>query len=414
MRSRATNCRIQWPLGAILSLLVAGCSPGEPTSLGASTSATPGDRCESAFACPEGQRCDEGVCWPDVSCPAAIAPRQIFTGKLAGDHWGVPTIQGHDLVQLTSFFSLTAPGFDRSQDLFFDVTTGLTSRWDHPPGGVMLFEEKGDTRGWFTDPKVTKPLLYTGMKLEGDRWAPGATLQFPEGYFYLGDTEGDIDNWVVFNDQEARRWRPSTGEFSKLFGLEGRRVWDIFSTEQGRQLVTSESWPEEHKLRYFVTPLEAGASPTLLFEVEATFVFNIALIRAGGQWFVIHDHPGSPQTHLTVYRMTPGGQTLVGTTDDPALFWILNQLLAARFFVPETAMKTAYCEQGHCRAVRLDLSTLATSELGAVEMGTTAASVVKARWLACDAVDLLIGTQDPEPGAAGQPQDRLWYTRITH
>lgn len=380
---------------------------------------TPPQGCSSDAACPAGYRCQQGLCVEEASCPTAIAPSLRFDGAgQIAHHWALSTPHGHDTLQLTANYFVEPASFLATQEIFLDLVTGQTSTWNHPPGMADL-EAYGDQIIGFVGQEHGFT-VHVGMAEHDGLWSAAKTVAAPEDHIVLDRSPWSRPDHILWHpdEQQISRWNYDTQTLEPLFPLYGQYPWHIFATPQGEVLVSKDLLDNDPVVgwRYFVTPLVAGATPALLFDVHADFVSMFSLVRAGGEWFVIHDQHATgpdPSPSFEVLRVSEQGQaTPVGATHDPVMYAVAAQLLEQAQDTPGTKVRTVTCQGTHCRAMRVDLATLTIEELGSVDVNNPA-EVVQARWLACDAVEMLLGTfQLKKDNTWPGTPDKLWHARI--
>lgn len=114
-------------------------------------------------------------------------------------------------------------------------------------------------------------------------------------------------------------------------------------------------------------------------------------------WFLVGDFlpSGTPQ----VWRVSPEGTQMGGSTDDPLLYAIANSYAVGDQVLDGTLARGLVCADDTCETARLDLATLARTPIGSLTLpGVVHAQVIQQRWLACDAVDATIEEPIFPPG----------------
>lgn len=375
----------------------------------------PGETCTSAFTCPDGERCDDGVCRPDTTCPAAIAPRLLYENKSGSmESWVVSTMLGRDFVQLTATASISSA--PRQQETFLDLSTGAATSWKHEPGLGFL---------WPCGERVCSALFLAGggmrqsigLAPQGGVWT-GAEHVAPAGAFLYADERlVGGGKFLIDKAGELLAWAPTMGLTESVVALEGRELWTVVETPQGWQALGRVRDVVAGTDTYSTAPLKVGSSWSPLFVDDAPVSSIRFPVRVGGQWYVVHGEggPNNLAGPFRVYRADPGGLTDVGVSSDVALRDIAYPVGGGegpRLRDGRVGWDVS-CVDGRCRLVSVDFDTAQVTERAPVELGVPAREAVRRRWLACNAVDVLIGAYVDDPSSVSKVRPTsLWYARL--
>ena len=406
---------------ALCALWLGGCGARTLADTDSSQPPAPPAACASPFACPEGQRCDEGLCQPDVSCPAAIAPRLLLEASAGSPiSWFVTTLDGRDYASLTMNTWLDKDIPD-THDVLLDLASGVKSTWEHELGKGYIFMcgIGACSSVW---PTGGGSIFEYGLHLQGHAWVAEGRMVMPTGYsLSYFPLPGEFKPGTVLisnqDQHELRLLTLATGETEPVLSLGKSSFWYPLPTAQGKRLISRQSLQDpEQSIRYFSAPLTVGAESTFLLDVKAPWNQGAFLVAASDAWFAVHgkNMPGDTVNHYQIYKMVGDQQTLIGVSVDPAFFQVGQDTdFGGPLLGPDHLARTVSCASGRCRLVRVDFDKAVVTEQAVADFGTPGLEVQQKRWLACGAVDVLLGSSVEDPATPDQYRPKgLWYTRM--
>jgi len=334
---------------------------------------------------------------PDTTCPGAVTPRVLLDGT--GDvsrSWFVLTLGGHDVVHTNINQYVDSFDPNKTEEIFDDLHTAKRFSWTHDPGEGFL-SDVADQPWGVLHPAGDQRIFFPGGQVKDGSWNPGKPHKIPDGY-YVHETslrDPTPKEWILWSFDDLIVWDKSSAAVRPFVSFEGRSYWRTVSTDQGNFIITSEYvYDENDKIhtKYYTTPFKEGATSSFFFESDEPWSFAHVLFRFENTWYLMTDRSPQDEPLYTLYRMTPEGAILEGSTPGYALLNAAIDVLDGRAEVVDGAVLGWSCEGGRCRVVRVRFSPFSIEEVGVVDTGAEAAGVLKMRALACGAVDLLLGT----------------------
>ena len=403
----------RWPV--VFVLFAAACGgksvsqssgDGHPNDLDGGTS-TERD-CKTSFACPTGERCDDGACVPDDDCPGGRDPELLHEAP-AESPWAE--------VYNTSFTVLEGREYlvwgERDESGAF----GSLSRFlDLRTGGELLFVHEPGYAGCYGTPARCR-LRSRGEPAIAEVVVGGDTVAIrAEAVFIFPGYEMLLSSDADYRD---RRVIASAGTLVQLYelgraapiasiDLEGKSLQSVIVGADGRS-ESIVSWVQENRnteeaAEVAVSALETGARPTLIYRGPGGPMWGVMALPDGDDWFALRDGR-LDEPAVFVYR-TDG--TVVGTLDSPWAMGVdYEYRTRERPLEPGPSAYVRHCDESGCASHRFHLDPVSLVEVARVALPEPGLREHFSRAIACGGADLWVVPQ----ATAGAPT-RYWSMRI--
>lgn len=354
--------------------------------------------CVSSFSCPEGERCDDGECVRDDSCPAAQAPRLLYGPFDYGEDpfagmWPVALAGRPYLsppVVITSPNTVKDPA-EHSE--FYDLLSGERSTLAHSLGGATCFGDPVNCVVWLQN--ATTKLLMRDVTLGGNIWTPASTYEVPRDFGYLdwlAPGEG-----LVQQGAEIFRYSPEDGKLGSLLTTPFERFRVQLHGDPPHPYAVYQDI-EGDAARYFVVRLGEGAEWTALPGRGAPrFAMRSRLLSAHGNWYIVEDAGSARRDEIIIYRVEDDG-TLSTVMQGDELLYEVQGILHPGDSSNAPVGGAFACSGPICRSARIDLDSGTMEHLARYEADGSKIvfwePVYAQRWLACDVVDTVIIVRD--------------------
>jgi hypothetical protein len=352
--------------------------------------APPPSSCVTSFVCPTGQRCEDGLCTPDVSCPGPMTPRLLYDASQAnGDVEGnFEVIDGHEY--WAGPYRWSAAG--DTESWFIDLATKARSTLEHPPGNFGCSDPSTCT---FYPRGAGPAVLYTDVHFDEatQAWVLAAAFTLPAGFFILARDQPGPGQWLVYDPTTLAAWTPTSGQIEPILSFNSTQSLVGVVDTPGRPKMISRLDNVSLPKTISTAPLMPGGSFTTIFTFEGARDTASPVPAGDGGWFLVYDHydDGNPDLMYKVLRSSLLGQTMVGASSDPVVGAVgVRYRFGSPTLEGGTRGKGATCAVDTCYTAEVDLATVSVKPTGTTTIPGAAHLVdLGNRWLACDAVEVL-------------------------
>ncbi|APR88076.1 hypothetical protein A7982_13425 [Minicystis rosea] len=372
------------------------------------TTPDPPRACLTSFACPDGERCDDGFCVADTACPAAIAPKLIH--EQAGiEPAALVVIDGHEYWHGSEV--PLEPGQAATESWFVDLATSARSTLAHPPGFGIC---GGDPlRCTYYVPEGGSPTVLTGLQLAAGAktWSAAESVTLPAGYDLFAVDQPTAGRWLLWNAAQhvVAAWAPGQGAPEPLLDYGDHTLLGLVEAK-GIEKRILRRHNELETATLSSAALEKDASFSPLFSLEGGFKLVMYAVPTGdGRWFVVHDTPGTGAVYR-VWRVDADGSTEIGETADSMVALVASNYSSGSPALEDGARgHGALCKADGCRTAEVDFTTANTSPLGSTTVpGASQLLIASTRWLSCDTAEIIAVEQLAEPS----PTTKLHRLRV--
>jgi hypothetical protein len=391
--------------GALLALACAGKSISHGSKDGAATD------CMTSFACPTGERCDDGACVRDDACPGTRDQELLFEAP-PGSSWAdaydpyFTVLDGREYLVMTEFDESGARG---ELSHFLDLRTGRELLFVHRPGHTGC---RGTPARCVLS--ATGAAVFAEIELGEDSVSirPETLLAF-SGYDFLFSSDADYrERRVVLTAGTiVERWQ--LGERSPIASI------DLVDTHFLNLLVGADgrservlSWIQENPAtgeasEVAVTALETGASSTRIYRGPGGFSAAVLALPFGDDWYLLRDGRPGDAPPVSVYR-SDGAVTLVGTLDASWAMGVDYEYRnGERPLEPGPSAYVRHCDEGGCGSYRFYLDPVSLEQVARIALPEPGFRVSYSRAIACGGADLWVATQSSDDAPT-----RYWSLRI--
>ena len=347
----------------------------------------------TSFACPEGERCDEGLCVTDTGCPPPLAPTRIHEEPGADAVVSVLVLDGREYWH----------GSTADASWFVDARTGVRTSFPHPlgSGGCM-----GDPVACIYEPQGGVQTVLTDLHLDaGTQTWSYDTVSTPAGYSVFEPHPPSAGGWTLVSLDLHRiaTWTPGQGDPEPLIDYGDLTPWNVIDVPGDERRVFFHGAADGDAKTAILSsaPLQKDATVTPFFTLQGGFAGILRAIPAGdGRWFVIHDRPDDSTTYR-MWRIDANGATEVGTTSDPTVVMVANGYRSGSPPLEGGARgRGAFCEDDRCHTDRVDFSAGTITPLGVTTLpGAGEVWASGSRWLSCDTAEIIAVEHTPPPSS---------------